>query len=524
MSVYRLPLLAALLVLHTTGLFAADTGVSSDLTVAPGTTTIEADIASADDISEIELEWQNLEQQIDVGELREARGTLESRIDEMQKVGDRYDVQLVRPLSLLGRIYHEQKDYPRAAETFAQATQISRIANGLHSGEQLELVHKEIASLKAMGNIVEANRRHEYAFSIATRHYGRFARQLIPELLKIGNWYTSTGDIIGARGRFSDARVLLSANQDTAQSDLMILALRGLAKSYRDERYPPFYERPDQQTRDLFERNGLNDRQDSVAQLADARLRVNAMHRGTEALVDVLRIQGNRLLAQQEALLRAAAPDQTNNAEPVVVSGSRRRGESLNLDAIQAVVQSAEVDKSDFLKAMLELGDWYLLMNQEPRAFAWYQQAYTIAEADPNTDAAALLGEPKLLYFPRPKDPRVPERLPRKALEQGHVAVQFDIDHRGNIKRLKTVQSQPKGMMDFPVRASAKISRYRPRIVAGLPQPTAAYAFTHSFSYFPRDKKVPENVINSDEQTQEPLPEPAPKRGDSPTTPTASGR
>lgn len=494
-------LLVTLVLLSAPGTLLAASGA------ALNDNSIDADLASTSGISVLDLEWQDLEQQIDVGELREAQGTLERRVGEMQRVGDRYDGQLVKPLSLLGRVYHEQEDYPRAAETFALATQISRVANGLHSAEQLELVHQEIASLKAMGNIVEANRRHEYAFSIATRHHGRFAKQLIPELLKLGSWYTRTGDIIGARGRFSDARVLLSANQDTAQSDSMILALRGLAKSYRDERYPPFYERPDQETQELFERNGLNARQDSVAQRTDARLRVNAMHRGTEALVDVLRIEGNRLLAQQEQMLQAAAASE--GAEPIVVPATRRRSESLNLNAIKPVVESPEVDKTNFISAMLDLADWYLMMNQEPRAFAWYQQVYLIAEADPNTDAAALLGEPELLYFPRPKDPKIPERLPTNALEQGHVALQFDIDHRGQIKRLRTVESNPKGLMEFPVRASAKISRYRPRIVSGLPQPTMAYGFTHSFSYFPRNKKVPRNVINSDEPGTGSAPAPA---------------
>lgn len=507
---------------------------TSPVASTPVSSTLEEDLASSGDFDVADLEWQDLEQQIDVGELREAQTTLEHRVVEMQQVGDRYNEELVKPLSLLGRIYHEQKDYPRAAETFAQATQISRVANGLHSGEQLALVHMEIASLKAMGNIVEANSRHEYAFSIASRHYGRFDQQLIPELLKLGTWYTQTGDIIGARGRFSDARVLLSARQETAESDMMVLALRGLAKSYRDERYPPFYERPDSATRELLERNGLDQRQALAAQRTHARLRVNALHRGSQALLDVVRIQSNRLLAEQEKLLQGTASDPTSNptanqssatanGNQVVVPATRRKRAALNIAAIQPAVESPSIDKADFLSALLEVGDWYLLVDEESRAFAWYQMAYRIAVADPNTDADKLLGKPKLLYFPRPRDPKLPERVPTNILEQGHVALQFDINHRGQIKRLTTVESQPRGLMDFPVRASAKISRYRPRIVEGLPQPTMAFNYTHSFSYLPRGKEVPPNVINSDQPASERNQTSVPASAPSSSAPTSGG-
>ncbi len=475
----------------------------------------DADLTRTRESNDLELEWDDLEQRIDVGELEASRITLEQRVGELQTVGDRYDARLVKPLSLLGRIYHEQQDYPRAAETFALATQISRIANGLHSAEQLEIVHQEIASLKAMGNIVEANSRHEYAFSIASRHYGRFAQQLIPELLKIGTWYTSTGDVIGARGSFSDARVLLSADQTSAQSDQMIFALRGLANTYRSERFPPFYQRTSKEAEELFARNGLRDRQTN-AQLTEHRLTVNAMFRGTQALVDVLRIEGNRLLAEQEKYLQAksqetlAAPQEDANVvladtQAVILTEAKRRRSNkntLDLAALGPALEAPEVDKSRFLKAILDLADWHLLNEQDARAFAWYQQAYIIAQTDPNSDAVAMFSQPKLLYFPRPQDPKLPERLPPTALEKGHVALSYDIDHRGHVKRMKTVDSIPKGLMEFRVRTSVKVTRYRPRILDGLPQPTAAYSFKHSFDYLPRNRKAaPPNVINSDDLT-----------------------
>ncbi len=443
-------------------------------------------------------DYLHIEQQIDLGELREAQTELETTIAELQRTGDRYDGALVEPLRLLGRVFHEDGDYPRAAETLALATQISRVSNGLHSAEQLHLVHQEIRSLKAMGNIVEANRRHEYAFSIARRHFGRFGEELIPELLKIGVWYTSTGDVIGARDRFAEARLLLSARPETAESNDMLFALKGIARSYRDEAFPPFYSRSDKETQELYARNGLTDRQAGVREQLATRASINSFHSGSEALIDIVRIEVNRLADIQDQML-ANAEQQSVNREEIVKTSARRRTTTLSLEELATVIESPEADKLPFIKSLLELGDWYLLINNEARAFGYYQHAYRVAVQDPNTDPVALLGKPTLLYFPRPRDPRAPETAPRESFEQGFVELMYNVDHRGEVKRLRTVQSQPKGLMDFNVRSSAKVARYRPRIVNGLPQPTTEETYRHKFDYFPRGRTTtPTRVIDTD--------------------------
>lgn len=469
--------------------------------------------------------YRALEQQIDAGELRRTRLELQRDIADLQRTGDRYDGALVEPLRLLGRIYHEEGEYPAAAETLALATQISRIANGLHSAEQLQLVHQEISSLRAMGNVVEANRRHEYAFSIARRHYGRFSEQLVPELLKIGLWYTSTGDVVGARDRFSEARLLLSAKPETAESEDMIFALRGIARSYRDEAFPPFHRRSNKETEKLYERNGLTERQSDIREEMVMRASINSFHRGSEALIDVVRIEVNRLADIQDQMSQtllaaanesdqppadeteSAAPDGAagpakTSAEGFVTTNARRRTASLNLSELAPVIDSPDVDKTALITSILELADWYLLMNKEARAFAFYQHAYQLAQRDPNTDAVALFAEPTLLYFPRPRDPKIPEAAPPESFEKGFVELTYDVDHRGAIKRLKTLNSEPRGMMDFNVRSSARIARYRPRIVDGLPQPALAQVYKYKFDYFPKNRsKVPPRVIDTDVAT-----------------------
>jgi len=474
--------LACLCIALCTPFVSAATATAATQLVQPQTSTSDPELVGydANSFESSTSDYQHIEQQIDLGELREARTELETTIGALQRTGDRYDGALVEPLRLLGRVFHEEGDYPRAAETLALATQISRVANGLHSAEQLHLVHQEIRSLKAMGNIVEANRRHEYAFSIARRHFGRFGEELIPELLKIGVWYTSTGDVIGARDRFAEARLLLSAKPETAESDDMLFALKGIARSYRDEAFPPFFSRSDKETQELYARNGLTDRQAGVREQLATRASINSFHRGSEALIDIVRIEVNRLADIQDQML-ASAQQQSVNREEIVQTSARRRTTTLSLEELATVIESPEANKRPFIESLLELGDWYLLIN--------------------NTDPVNLLGKPTLLYFPRPRDPRTPETAPKESFEQGFVELKFDVDHRGEVKRLRTLQSQPKGMMDFNVRSSAKVSRYRPRIVDGLPQPTTEQIYRHKFDYFPRGRDAnPPRVIDSDAQ------------------------
>jgi len=449
----------------------------------------------------------DIESQINAGELPEARSQLEGRITQLQQTGDRYDADLVQPLRLLGRVYHKQGEYPAAAESFALATQISRVNNGLHSHEQLSLVHEEIASLKAMGNVLEANRRHEYAFSIARRHYGRYSEALIPELLSIASWYTSTGDVIGARDRYREAQILLSSQASTATSDTMIAALRGLAKSYREEFFPAYYSRTDRETADLLDSNGLNARQDRYREQMIAQASINSSRQGTEALREIVQIEGQRLANIQAAMSgpSALAGDDTHPATGIAeTSNKRRRTPGFSMPQLEGVIADPNVDKANFINALLELGDWHLLMGKEPRAFGYYQHVFNIAVADPNTDVHELLGKPTLLYFPRPRDPKVPDSAPPESFEKGYVEVTYDVDHRGAVRKLRTAASQPKGLMEFHVRSSAKIARFRPSIIDGLPQPSPAQVYRHNFDYFPRGRDAnPPRIIDSDVATSD---------------------
>ena len=66
----------------------------------------------------------------------------------------------------------------------------------------------------------------------------------------------------------------------------------------------------------------------------------------------------------------------------------------------------------------------------------------------------------------------------------GYVEVAYDISNSGYARSLKTVASDPPGMMDFRVRKSLRLSRYRPMIVEGQAMAKQDFKYRYEFDYF----------------------------------------
>lgn len=516
--------------LHRTGIWASQQAryrptahilLATALWFTPNVTLAQdASANSIEDILAIESvqpDYDALDLQIDAREFDGVERQLVADIREIESATDRYNPALIEPLRLIGKLLHANQRYPEAADALARATQISRLESGLHSADQLELVYAEIDSLIAMERVLEANSRHEYAFTIARRTYGNFSKEIVPVLLKLADWYVQTGNLFAARGHFLHARNLLSAQQSSTNSDAMIAALRGLARSFRDERFPTFVAGTSEEAVELAEQNAIYNSQ-TPSDIRTLQLSVNSFQRGTQALKNVVSIEERRLIvlalsrqeAQQQAALAQSNPApqptaaQDDNgtttttqsrpqrdptaANPIVLapSGTIDPSEVVISEVLDPLIRDPEVDKSDFLAAIVELADWYLLMDKSKQAFAYYRHAYRIAAADPRTDVEEKFGTPVLLYSAAPKDPLIPRSAGPSARQTGFVDLSYNIDANGSVRRMKTLNSQPKGLMVFQVRRAIGDARYRPRIVAGFPQSTSGFNFRHSFDYVPK--------------------------------------
>ena len=75
------------------------------------------------------------------------------------------------------------------------------------------------------------------------------------------------------------------------------------------------------------------------------------------------------------------------------------------------------------------------------------------------------------------------------------------MNKQGRIRALKTVASEPPKLMDFRVRRSMRVARYRPQYVEGEAVLAEAHTFTYRFPYFPlRQQEQSDEESASSEQ------------------------
>lgn len=381
----------------------------------------EAVEALADPLSRVE-------RQLEAEEYAEAANWLEDRVERIENSSHRFDPRLVRPLTLLGDARSGQGEHADALELYQRALHLSRINGGLKSPEQIEIVYREANTLKSMGAYQEANDREEYAYDILTRAHDPMDEALLPGIYHLARWYERTSNVFAARALYEQAVQIIESN-DKLETPDAIRALQGIAKTYRLERFPPLY----------------------------------MQH-----------------IDQHES--------------SVVVSGSQRQSMSINNfpageAALQRIVRIRQaqqpVNRMELAGAVLDLADWYTLFDKTERAEALYAHAWELMEQVEGFDVAGHFAEPELLYFPAPDNPSAPPPEKRGERATGYVEVAFDVTDDGYVRGLDTVASQPDGLMDFRVRKSLRIARYRPMLIDGVPVRKDTYTYRHEFPYYP---------------------------------------
>lgn len=371
-----------------------------------------------------------IEAQITAGEADYAEGWLVDRITELERGSHRYAPELVRPLTLLGDAQFAQGRLNEALDSYRRALHLNRVNAGLVSPEQVEIVYREAEVLKRAGDYQAANDREEYAYFVLTQAYENYDERLLPGAYHLARWYTRTGNIFSARALYEHALRILEANGRDG-TEAAIPALTGLAQTYRLERFPPFY-----------------------------------LGEGSDG---------------------SYASTLSSGREPVAVGVNNFPAGEAALQRIVAIRRAQEdPDPIAVAEAMLDLADWYLMFDKQSRAVPLYGHVWERLAAVEGFDVVSKFAEPELLYFPKPSDPRPPPPEERGEEASGYVDLRYEVTDSGYVRSLDTLASEPEGLMDFRVRKSMRLARYRPMLVDGVPVSRDAYRYRYEFSYYPR--------------------------------------
>lgn len=356
----------------------------------------------------------------------------ERAIDDIESTSNRYDTALVLPLVALGDALAALENIDMALGAYNRARHVIRVNAGLYTVDQVDIIYREAHLLANAKRYRDANDRHEYAYEILRREHGDDDPDFLGGIFALADWYMAVYNIFYARQLFNDAlQISIAASPEYDEQQLR--ALRGIAKSYWNERYPP------------------NDIPWSMAGTYPA-LGANSSH---------------------------LAPGTVN---------SFANGERALLRAIRLVREDEGASSEDVAGAMLDLADWYLVFDKYNRAFPLYQHISGLLQHNDEALVAAF-GEPIPLYLPLPRDPMKPSDALSDTTKEGLIELAVTITKRGFVSDIEMIRSEPGEIMDYRLRRSVRSARYRPKFTDdGHPVADGGARVIYTFNYYPTER------------------------------------
>ena len=371
---------------------------------------------------------------VTVGEYLDAINMVELEIDKIERRSSRYNIELAKPLVVLGDALVGVGDYPGAFGAYDRALHITRVNRGLHDPSQVDIVYREAALHAASGDAERANKRHEYAYNLLLRAFGSNDPALLPGLFALADWYVTNYNIFSARALYRHA-VYVANRADNDDEAATIRALRGIAASYLSERFPPYHEPRSQSS---ASGGPYTSRTRSIGS-------INSFSKGERALIEVVRV----VHAQEDA------------------------------------------SDEDRAAAILELGDWFLMFEKHQRAMTLYRRAWDLLSANEPL-LAETFESPTPLYLPLPPGPEKSRKATGEP-QNGVIELSLRIDEQGAVSEINTLRSVPEDLMDTEVRRAVRRARYRPAFDGQVPLPTDGVLVSHPFIYFATDETASPN-------------------------------
>ena len=165
-----------------------------------------------------------------------------------------------------------------------------------------------------------------------------------------------------------------------------------------------------------------------------------------------------------------------------------REGETALIEIVKMLLAQGDANIEEVALAKLDLADWYLLFQQNKRAQILYEDVWLSFDGGFSSDFIAReLQYPKPIYLSLPQGPKTPSSATQVRATKGVVELSFTVNERGSVLDLVTERAEPSGS-DFLVRKQARKARYRPAFVDGQPIATPDVRLSHTFTYYPRPR------------------------------------
>ncbi len=399
-----------------------------------------------------------LQQQIRSGESEVAQTQLKNIVSEIEAKYHRYHAELLVPLTLSGDAHMARKEYGPALEYYDRARHIARVSTGLFDPGQLPIVYREANAFRYVGDLENASQKEEYAYEVARKAFGNYHIKGLPALYRLADFYLYINQFVAARSLYNRA-LAIHATVQQDQTMAAIPALTGIAASHRLTRFPPYYVAANSEPGSLSGPvPGL-----TTTELDNHHLTFNDFPAGERALQQIIEIR------------RKEQPD----------------------------------DKEATINAILDLADWHLLFDRGNAARTLYTHVYETLVAE--SLSTTRFDTPQIIYFPTPEDPIAPDDYRQELNQQptkGYVTLSFDVSPAGRVRKLKTIESVPDGLMEFRVRRSMRQAVYRPKLVDGLAAMASDHRYTYTFDYYPKGSDTKDSPAGEGSNTKDTVAKP----------------
>lgn len=351
----------------------------------------------------------DLERKLKLGESAEVADEAERRVTELEIARGRYDIALVQTLTLLGDARMEMDNPVGALEAYDRARYITRLKEGVQSVRQWAILHREANALAALGDYPSANDRHEFAYDLSLRAYGRDDPRHMVATYRLIQWYRHHYKFLPTHFLFE--QLTEAAKTHLPPRDPLTLAImRDHARLFHDK------------------------------------------------------VFGRRKLGRG---LFNAWPSGIERPPPWRAISSFDEGRSILGEIVETLDAAPGTTQDERATALLSLADWNLLFAEYPRAIRHYREVWDLLQSDPGRQQV-VFSEPTPLFLPMPRK----SRGTYHGWEDGDdpiVGLALTVNRRGKVTGRKTVYRNSDRLMEHRVRMAAKRARYRPAFRDGDP-------------------------------------------------------
>jgi tetratricopeptide (TPR) repeat protein len=366
----------------------------------------------------------------------EALDSYREALTLLDLAGNSTDERLVRPLHGSGAALRGLGRDAEAIAPFKRAVEILRNREGLYTASQLPLMKALIACHIAAGQLADAGRDQQYAFTVAETAFGKDDLRLLEPLDDYAQWQENAGQFSAARVLHARA-VQLADMKLGASNTAAIPGLRGIARTYR-----------------------------------------------------LAYIYGE---AEESTQMAAAMQDQfAPNILPRVASSPSSEGERALRSALERLNQNGSAPPALRAQVLLDLGDWYLIAGVAPRAQASYRDAWQAL----GTEADQQLAAPQMLVYRPPAMAVSRHGYGADTHEEQEVRLRVAVQPTGEVR--EAIVSNPQTEREAAERAvisAVKRGLWRPGLRDGAPVAVTDVEFIERvFVRRPKDKDAREKA------------------------------